>query len=84
MNLVDDTLLYRVQNNLAESRQFRTGYGALWFNIMMFIGIAMLALGFLVAQYHSTKQVLHAQESKKDIPRQDMFWNNSVRNSIDM
>jgi hypothetical protein len=84
LNLVDNTLLYRVQNNLAESRQIRVGYGAIWFNVLMFLLIAGLALSFLVTQYHSTKHVLHAQESKKDIPREELFWNNSVRNRIDM
>ena len=83
-DLVDNSLMYRVQNNLAESRKFRVGYGATWFNILIFLVIAGLALSFLIAQYHSTKLVLHAQESRKDIPRQELFWNNSVRNSIEM
>jgi hypothetical protein len=74
----------RVQNNLAESRKIRVGYGATWFNILIFIVIVGLALSFLVAQYYSTKLVLQAKESRKDIPRQELFWNNSVRNSIEM
>jgi len=84
LNLVDDTLMYRVRNNLAESRQFRVGYGAVWFNVLMFLIVGGLALSFLVAQYHSTKHVLHAEESRKNIPREELFWNNSVRNRIDM
>ena len=83
-NLVDNTLMSRVQNNLAESRKIRVGYGATWFNILIFIVIVGLALSFLVAQYYSTKLVLQAKESRKDIPRQELFWNNSVRNSIEM
>jgi hypothetical protein len=39
---------------------------------------------FLMAQYDSTKLVLHAKESRKDIPRQELTWNNSVRNHIDL
>jgi hypothetical protein len=83
-NLVDSNLMSRVQNNLAESRKFRVGYGATWFNILIFVVIVGLALSFLVAQYYSTKLVLQAKESRKDIPRQELFWNNSVRNSIEM
>ena len=84
LNLVDDTLMYRVRNNLAESRQIRVGYGAVWFNVLMFLLIGGLALSFLVAQYHSTKHVLQSEESRKNIPREELFWNNSVRNRIDM
>jgi hypothetical protein len=50
----------------------------------MFLLVGGLALSFLVAQYHSTKHVLHAEESRKNIPREELFWNNSVRNRIDI
>ena len=84
MNLVDESFMYRVQNNLAEARKNRASYGAVWFNIIVFLVIAGLAAFFLVSQYHSTKEVLQAKESRKDIPRMDMFWNNSIRNSIEL
>jgi len=83
MKLVDDSTIYRIQNNLAESRFIRNWYGAVWFNVLMFVLIVSLAVSFLVAQYHSTKTVLQAEASRMDIPRSELIWNNSIRNKID-
>jgi len=79
MNLLDEGIVSRIQNNLAESRQIRTSYGALWFNTLMLLGIIVVAYIFLTAQYHATKQVI----TPVNIPKTELIWNNSVRNAID-
>ena len=79
MNLLDDGIIHRVQNNLAESRQIRMSYGALWFNTLMFIGVIAISYVFLSLQYHSTKHVIQPV----NIPKTELIWNNSIRNAID-
>jgi hypothetical protein len=79
MNLLDEGIIHRVQNNLAESRQIRMSYGALWFNTLMFIGVIAISYAFLTLQYHSTKHVIQSV----NIPKTELIWNNSIRNAID-
>ena len=79
MNLLDEGIIHRVQNNLAESRQIRMSYGALWFNTLMFIGVIAISYIFLSLQYHSTKLVIQPV----NIPKTELIWNNSIRNAID-
>lgn len=78
-HILDEGIVSRVQNNLAESRQIRMGYGALWFNTIMFLLIVGIAYTFLTAQYHMTKQVIQPV----NIPKTELIWNNSIRNAID-
>jgi hypothetical protein len=79
LQLVDETMLYRIHNNLAETRVVRNSYGALWFNTLMFLGVVGFVVFFLVTQYHSSKEVLQPV----NIPKTDLAWNNPVRNAID-
>jgi hypothetical protein len=79
MNLIDEGIMSRIQNNLAEARSLRTSYGALWFNTLMFLGVLLIAYLFLTAQYHSTKQIVEPV----NIPKKELFWNNSIRNSLE-
>ena len=55
-----------------------------WFNISMLLVIVAIMVFFLMTQYSSTKEVIQAKESRKDIPRQELTWNNSVRNHIEL
>jgi K+ transporter len=84
MRLVDDGTLLRVQNNLLQSKNIQNLHGSWWFNISMLIVIAAIMIFFLMTQYSSTKEVIQAKESRKDIPRQELTWNNSVRNHIEL
>jgi len=83
MNLVDHTALYRIENNLAQSRQIRMGVGAVWFNTVMFLVVVGSVVLFLIGQYHATKQVLQPV----NIAQTEMNWNNSgrsIRNAIEL
>jgi large-conductance mechanosensitive channel len=80
-HLVDNSIINRIQVNLAESRQIRMGYGAFWFNTIIFLGVVGISLLFMVSQYHSSKQVL---QPVKNIPKTELIWNNSIRNSIEL
>lgn len=84
MKLVDDITLLRVQNNLLESRQIQDLHGSWWFNILMFMSIIGVIIFFLITQYNSTKGILEAKETRKDIPRQELTWNNAIRNNIEL
>jgi len=79
-HLIDSGLVDRIQVNLAESRQIRSSYGALWFNTLMFLGVIGFVGMFLYAQYNSTKQVIEPV----NIPKREFIWNNSIRNSIEL
>jgi hypothetical protein len=79
-HLVDSSLVNRIQVNLAESRQIRTGHGALWFNILMFLTVIGGALTFLAVQYHHSKLVVQPMV----IQKRELIWNNSIRNSIEL
>lgn len=78
-HLLEDGLLSRVQNNLAESRQLRNIHGAWWFNVLILVALGALCYFFLVAQYHSTKTVIEPV----NIPKTELIWNNSIRNAIE-
>lgn len=79
-HLIDSHLVDRLQVNLAESRQFRMGHGALWFNTFMLLGVVGFVFVFLYAQYNSNKQVLQPV----NIEKREFIWNNSIRNSIEL
>jgi hypothetical protein len=79
MNLVDENVMYRIHNTLAQTRQVQNSYGALWFNTLMFLGVVAFVIFFLVAQYHSSKEVIQPV----NIPKTELMWNNSVRNAIE-
>ena len=83
-NLVDEFTLLRVRNNLLQSKNIQNLHGSWWFYIAMLLVIASIMIFFLMTQYSSTKEVIQAKESRKDIPRQELTWNNSVRNHIDL
>ena len=78
-HLLDEGIVSRIQNNLAESRQIRMGYGALWFNISIFLLVLAITYVFLASQYHATKQVIQPV----NIPKTELIWNNTIRNAID-
>lgn len=83
MNLVDHSALYRIENNLAQTRQIRMGAGEVWFNTVMFLCVLGSIVLFLVSQYHATKQVLQPV----NIAQTEMNWNNppnSIRNAIEL
>jgi hypothetical protein len=84
MKLIDESALYRIQNNLAESRHVRSWYGAAWFNTFMLITIVGIMVSFLYFQYYATREVLHSESTRKNIPPTDFIWNNSIRNNIDL
>jgi len=83
-DLVDEFTLLRVRNNLLQSKNIQNLHGSWWFNIAMLIVISAVMVFFLMTQYSSTKEVIQAKESRKDIPRQELTWNNAVRNHIDL
>jgi K+ transporter len=83
-NLVDEFTLLRVRNNLLQSKNIQNLHGSWWFNIAMLVTIAAIMVFFLMTQYSSTKEVIQAKESRKDIPRQELTWNNAVRNHIEL
>jgi hypothetical protein len=83
-DLVDESTLLRIRNNLLQTKAIQNLHGSWWFNIALLVIVAAIMVMFLMAQYDSTKLVLQARESRKDIPRQELTWNNSVRNHIDL
>jgi hypothetical protein len=83
-NLVDEFTLLRVRNNLLQSKNIQNLHGSWWFNVAMLLVIAVIMVFFLMTQYTTTKDVIQAKESRKDIPRQELTWNNAVRNHIDL
>jgi K+ transporter len=82
--LVDESTLLRIRNNLLQSKAIQNLHGSWWFNVGIILVIAAVMVTFLYTQYTSTSFVLQAKESRKDIPRQELTWNNSVRNHIDL
>lgn len=79
-HLIDSHLVDRIQVNLAESRQIRMSYGALWFNTLMLLGIVGFVGLFLYSQYSSSKKVLQPV----NIDKREFIWNNSIRNNIEI
>lgn len=84
MRLVDDGTLLRVQNNLLQSKNIQNLHGSWWFNVLMFLLIAAIFIFFLSTQYTSTKYIIEAEATRKDIPFKENSFNNAVRNRIDM
>jgi len=84
MRLVDDGTLMRVQNNLIQSKTIQNLHGSWWFNALMFVLMIAVFLYFLMNQYTSTKYVIEAEATKKDIPFQPNTFNNAVRNHIEL
>lgn len=80
--MFDEGILHRIESNLAHSRQIRTGYGALWFNTLMFLAVLGSVVLFLVTQYHTSKEVLQPM----NIERKELAWNNPTifRDRIEM
>jgi len=83
-DLVDESTLLRIRNNLLQSKAIQNLHGSWWFNVILLIVISGIMMMFLYAQYTSTSYVLKAKESRKDIPVQELTWNNSVRNHIEL
>jgi hypothetical protein len=79
-HLVDSSMVNRIQNNLAESRSIRTGYGNVLFNLFIVVVIVGGALTFLVVQYHHAKTIVQPVS----IPKREYIWNNTIRNSIEL
>lgn len=84
MRLVDDGTLLRVQNNLLHSKNVQNLHGSWWFNALMLILVAAIFMFFLSTQYTSTKYIIEAEATRKDIPFKENSFNNAVRNHIDM
>jgi hypothetical protein len=84
MHLVDDGTLLRVQNNLLHSKNIQNLHGSWWFNAFMFILVATIFVFFLMNQYTSTKYIIQAEATRKDIPFKENSFHNAVRNRIDM
>jgi len=84
MRLVDDGTLLRVQNNLLQSKNIQNLHGSWWFNVLMFFLVAGIFVFFLSTQYTSTKYIIEAEATRKDIPFKENSFNNAVRNRIDM
>jgi cytochrome c biogenesis protein ResB len=68
MHLVDDGTLLRVQNNLIQSKNIQNLHGSWWFNALMLILVVAIFLFFLSNQYTSTKYIIEAEATRKDIP----------------
>ena len=83
-DLVDESTLLRIRNNLLQSKAIQNLHGSWWFNAAMLVCISAVMLAFLYTQYTSTSFILKSKESRKDIPRQELTWNNSVRNHIEL
>jgi hypothetical protein len=84
MRLVDDGTLLRVQNNLLHSKNIQNLHGSVWFNVIIFILVVAVFTFFLTTQYKSTKYIIEAEATRKDIPFKENSFNNAVRNRIDM
>jgi hypothetical protein len=84
MRLVDDGTLLRVQNNLLQSKNIQNLHGSWWFNVLVFLLVAGIFVFFLSTQYTSTKYIIEAEATRRDIPFKENSFNNAVRNRIDM
>lgn len=84
MRLVDDGTLLRVQNNLLQSKNIQNLHGSWWFNIFILLLVLLLFVFFMMNQYSTTKLVIQAEATRKDIPFKENSFNNAVRNRIDM
>lgn len=74
----------RVQNNLLQSKNIQNLHGSWWFNLMMFVVMIGVFVFFLSNQYTSTKYIIEAEATRKDIPYQASTFNNAVRNRIEL
>jgi len=79
-HLIDSSIVNRIQNNLAESRNIRSGYGNILFNLFIVLLIVGGALTFLVVQYHHAKTIVQPV----NIPKHEYIWNNTIRNNIEL
>ena len=84
MRLVDDGTLLRVQNNLLQSKNIQNLHGSWWFNVLVFLLVSGIFVFFLSTQYTSTKYIIEAEATRRDIPFKENSFNNAVRNRIDM
>jgi hypothetical protein len=84
MRLVDDGTLLRVQNNLLHSKNIQNLHGSVWFNVIIFILVVAVFTFFLTTQYKSTKYIIEAEATRKDIPFKENSFNNAVRNRIEL
>lgn len=83
-DLVDESTLLRIRNNLLQSKAIQNLHGSWWFNVALLVCVVAIMAVFLYTQYTSTSFILKAKESRKDIPKQELTWNNSVRNHIEL
>jgi hypothetical protein len=81
-DLVDPSVLYRMENNILTTKKFRGSWSSTLTTIVLAVVLSLLVVGFLVAQYNQTLTLKAAESAKKNVPYEQTLWNNAVRNVV--
>jgi len=81
-DLVDPAVLYRIENNLLETKLVRNSWSSTMLSLFVALVLVLMLVGFLAAQYNNTLKLKSEETSRKNIPYSQMLWNNAVRNVV--
>lgn len=81
-DLVDPAVLYRIENNLLESKSLRNSWSSTMLSLIVGAVLILMLVGFLAAQYNNTLKLKSEETARKDIPYTQVLWNNAVRNVV--
>jgi len=81
-DLVDPSVLHRLENNILTSKKVRGSWSSTLTTIVIAVGLILLILGFLVVQYNETLKLKAVESAKKNVPYEQTLWNNAVRNVV--
>ena len=81
-DLVDPAVLYRIENNLLETKLVRNSWSSTMLSLFVGLVLILMLVGFLAAQYNNTLKLKSEETSRKNIPYSQMLWNNAVRNVV--
>ena len=81
-DLVDPAVLYRIENNLLETKLVRNSWSSTMLSLIVGLVLVLMLVGFLAAQYNNTLKLKSEETSRKNIPYSQMLWNNAVRNVV--
>ena len=81
-DLVDPAVLYRIENNLLESKTLRNSWSSTMLSLIVGTVLILMFVGFLAAQYNNTLKLKSEETARKNIPYTQVLWNNAVRNVV--
>ena len=81
-DLVDSSVLHRLQNNLLQTKQVRGSWTSTLTTVILAILLISCTIGFLQYQYAQTKKLHSVETAQKNIPFTQTVGNNAVRNVV--